>query len=180
MSFSGEHYSLAEVTFLPAPAQERLPIWSGGNWPSKRPFRRAARMEGVIPERGGGELLTPSEVREALAFVAEEKERQGIDPGGPYDVATAGYTPPGDASAWRSVVEPYVEAGATWWIERFLPDRGPLDLTRERLSQGPPRLERPAACAVVGGAVRSLPTRSRPGPESDRYREHCSIPAGAH
>jgi alkanesulfonate monooxygenase SsuD/methylene tetrahydromethanopterin reductase-like flavin-dependent oxidoreductase (luciferase family) len=140
VSYSGQHYNVAEVTFLPAPVQERLPVWVGGNWPAKRPFRRAARMDGVIPERGGGDLVTPADLREVLAFIAEEKERQGIDPEGPFDVATAGYTVPGDESSWRSVVEPYVDAGATWWIERFHAGRGPVDLTRERLRQGPPRV----------------------------------------
>jgi hypothetical protein len=30
-------------------------------------------------------------------------------------------------------------ATASWWIERFHGDRGPLQLTRERLRAGPPR-----------------------------------------
>ncbi len=140
VSFSGTHYEVAEVTFRPPPVQEHLPIWVGGNWPNKRPFRRAARMDGVIPERGGGELLTPGDLREALAFVAAERERQGIEADRPFTVATAGYTPPGDSAAGRAVVEPYVEAGATWWIERFHSGRGSLEFTRERLREGPPRL----------------------------------------
>jgi alkanesulfonate monooxygenase SsuD/methylene tetrahydromethanopterin reductase-like flavin-dependent oxidoreductase (luciferase family) len=140
VSFSGRRYKVAEVTFRPTPVQERLPIWVGGNWPNKRPFRRAARMEGLIPERGGGDLLSPADLREALAFVAAERESLGIEADRPFTVATAGYTPPGDSAAARAVVEPYVEAGATWWIERFHAGRGPLDFTRERLRQGPPRL----------------------------------------
>jgi alkanesulfonate monooxygenase SsuD/methylene tetrahydromethanopterin reductase-like flavin-dependent oxidoreductase (luciferase family) len=137
--FSGEHFTVDGATFLPTPVQQPVPIWVGGNWPSKPPFRRAARVNGVMPERGGGELLSPSDLTDALAFIAQEKERQGIDPDGRYDVVTAGYTPLGDSSAARDVVAPYVAAGATWWIERFLPSRGPLEWTREHVRQGPPR-----------------------------------------
>jgi alkanesulfonate monooxygenase SsuD/methylene tetrahydromethanopterin reductase-like flavin-dependent oxidoreductase (luciferase family) len=140
VNFSGEHFTATGVTFLPTPLQERMPIWVGANWPNKRPFRRAARMDGVMPERGGGELLTPADLTDALAFIAEEKESQGIESDRPYDVVTAGYTPDGDSAASRDIVAPYVEAGATWWIERFLASRGPLELTRERVRQGPPRV----------------------------------------
>jgi alkanesulfonate monooxygenase SsuD/methylene tetrahydromethanopterin reductase-like flavin-dependent oxidoreductase (luciferase family) len=139
VTYAGDRYTLAEVTFRPPPVQGRLPIWVGGNWPAKRPFRRAARMDGMIPERGGGDLLSPDDLREALAFVAGERERQGVHPAAPFDVATAGYTPAGDPAAGREVVEAYAEAGATWWIERFLPDRAPIAFTRERIAEGPPR-----------------------------------------
>jgi hypothetical protein len=54
-------------------------------------------------------------------------------------VLAGGDTPGRDPRAARAIVEPYVEAGATWWIERFHGDRGPLKVTRERLRAGPPR-----------------------------------------
>jgi hypothetical protein len=140
VSFAGEHFEVRDVAFRPRPVQRRVPIWVGGNWPRKRPFRRAARVSGVMPERGGGELVSPSELRDILSFIAAEKERQGIEDDGPYDVVTAGYTSLAQPETWGSIVRPYVEAGATWWIERFHADRGPLDDTRERLRAGPPRI----------------------------------------
>jgi alkanesulfonate monooxygenase SsuD/methylene tetrahydromethanopterin reductase-like flavin-dependent oxidoreductase (luciferase family) len=140
VKFAGKQFSVADVTFRPTPLQHPVPIWVGGNWPNRRPFRRAARMNGVMPERGGGELLSPSELGEVVAFIAAEKERQGIADERPYDVVAAGYTPMGASNSWRPIVESYVDAGATWWIERFHADRGPLDHTRERLRAGPPRL----------------------------------------
>jgi probable F420-dependent oxidoreductase len=139
VSFSGEHFKVDGVTFRPAPVQERVPIWVAGNWPSKRPFRRAARMDGVMPERGGGELLGPSELREVLAFVAEEKERQGIEADRTYDVLAAGYTDQAGSAAAQETVAAYEEAGATWWIERFHAGRGSLEWTRERVREGPPK-----------------------------------------
>lgn len=42
-SFSGQYYQVKEAHFLPKPVQQpRIPIWVGGFWPNKAPFRRAA------------------------------------------------------------------------------------------------------------------------------------------
>src|SRR5216683_178350 len=40
----GEYLTAVDVQMLPRPVQRpRIPIWSGGRWPNKAPFRRAAR-----------------------------------------------------------------------------------------------------------------------------------------
>lgn len=76
-SFEGEHYRVEERTFLPRPAQEpRLPIWVAGAWPNRRPFRRAARFEGVAAlALRDGELAPPSpdDVRALVGYVAEHR-----------------------------------------------------------------------------------------------------------
>lgn len=137
--FAGKHYTVSDVAFRPRPQQVRVPIWVGGNWPNKRPFRRAARMDGVIPEHVRGGQVTPAELGEVVSFIAAERRRHAIDADLSLDVVAGGDTPVNDPSAARAIVEPYVQAGATWWIERFHSDRGPLQLTRERLRAGPPR-----------------------------------------
>jgi alkanesulfonate monooxygenase SsuD/methylene tetrahydromethanopterin reductase-like flavin-dependent oxidoreductase (luciferase family) len=137
--FAGRHHAVSDVVFKPTPVQDRIPIWVAGLWPNKRPFRRAARMDGVMPERVRGGEATPDELGEIVAFVMAERQRQAIDPHLPYDVLASGHTPAGDRRAARTIVEPYFQAGATWWIERFHGDRGPLEVTRERLRAGPPR-----------------------------------------
>jgi alkanesulfonate monooxygenase SsuD/methylene tetrahydromethanopterin reductase-like flavin-dependent oxidoreductase (luciferase family) len=139
VDFSGEHFSVASVRFRPTPVQAPLPIWVGGNWPNRRPFRRAARLNGVMPERGGGELVSPAELREVVAFISTEKGRQGIRDNAVYDVVAPGYTSLRAPHTWGSTVKSYADAGATWWIERFHGDRGDLAHTRERLRAGPPR-----------------------------------------
>ena len=77
--------------FLPPPVQRpRVPIWVAGTWPSKPPFRRAARWDGVVPvARGAGMVnsLTPDQVREVGAFIDER--RGGNEP---FDVVVAGHT----------------------------------------------------------------------------------------
>jgi alkanesulfonate monooxygenase SsuD/methylene tetrahydromethanopterin reductase-like flavin-dependent oxidoreductase (luciferase family) len=135
--FAGEHFSVSGATFLPAPVQPRVPVWVGGNWPNRRPFRRAARMDGVIPEHVRGGQVTPAELAEIVAYIAAERRRHALDPDVPYDVIAGGDTP-GDPGAAGAIVQPYAEAGATWWIERFHGSRGPLRHTRERLRAGPP------------------------------------------
>ncbi len=51
-SYSGEHHQIKETVFLPTPVQQpHIPIWVAGAWPNKRPFRRAARWDGVLPVR---------------------------------------------------------------------------------------------------------------------------------
>src|SRR4051794_22372821 len=44
----GGHYTAADVQFLPAPVQGRLPIWVAARWPNRAPLRRAARYDGVF------------------------------------------------------------------------------------------------------------------------------------
>jgi alkanesulfonate monooxygenase SsuD/methylene tetrahydromethanopterin reductase-like flavin-dependent oxidoreductase (luciferase family) len=135
---SGEHYALDEMRFLPTPAQERIPVWIGGNWPNRRPFRRAARWDGVVPERVDGELPTPGDVRDVLAFIAEERSGSSVEGTRPFDVVIGGITDAADA-AGRELTSAYAEAGTTWWMERFHPARrSPADAQR-RIAAGPAR-----------------------------------------
>ena len=135
-SYEGRHYRLEEMTFLPRPVQRpRVPIWVVGAWPSERSMNRASRYDGVLAARAGGTAedpgVTPETVREIKGYV--EKQRV---PDHPFDVVMEGETPGEDPEAAASIVRPFVEAGATWWIESpwTLPNE---DLSR-RIRQGPP------------------------------------------
>uniref|UniRef100_UPI00056D8194 LLM class flavin-dependent oxidoreductase n=1 Tax=Promicromonospora kroppenstedtii TaxID=440482 RepID=UPI00056D8194 len=80
----GPHYRVRDVEILPATVQQpRPPVWVGGFWPARRPFRRAARWDGVVPlfASGHGEPPTLDEVREVTEYVTEHREAAG-----PYDV----------------------------------------------------------------------------------------------
>ncbi len=51
VDYVGEHLKVTGATFLPVPVQlPRIPIWVAGNWPHKKPMRRAARYDGVFPQ----------------------------------------------------------------------------------------------------------------------------------
>src|SRR5262249_2449333 len=92
-SFEGQHYKVREAQFLPVPRQKpRIPIWLAGTWPKKKPFRRAARYDGIVPMSGNIErLLNPSDIRDIARFIADCRTGTG-----PFDIVMAGETPNDD------------------------------------------------------------------------------------
>lgn len=138
-SFEGDHYKIEEVTFRPPPVQRpRVPIWPVGAWPSRRSMSRALRYDGLLAAKTGGtaqELgLTPEDVRAIKAYVEENRPDDT-----PFDIVCEGETPGEDPERAASVVRPFAQAGATWWIEApWSPPNEPEDLGR-RIAQGPPR-----------------------------------------
>jgi hypothetical protein len=136
-AFAGRHYRFPPMTFLPRPVQRpRIPVWVVGAWPSHRSIDRAVRWDGILPQplsAGGAAVeLTPGLVREILAYV-----RAARPPGGdPFDVVVQG-TSPADPALATARVRPWIDAGATWWIEAAWQDATVASL-RERLQAGPP------------------------------------------
>jgi alkanesulfonate monooxygenase SsuD/methylene tetrahydromethanopterin reductase-like flavin-dependent oxidoreductase (luciferase family) len=135
-SYDGKHYRLEEMTFLPPPVQRpRIPIWVVGAWPSKKSMNRALRYDGLLAYTTRGEV-TPKDIRAIKEYVEESR---GAD--GAFDIVWEGVTPGDDPERAASVVRPFAEAGATWWIEsQWLSPNEPEDL-RRRIGQGPPRVE---------------------------------------
>lgn len=132
-TFQGKHYQVRNIKFLPKPLQRpRIPIWVAGYWPNHRPFRRAAQWDGVLPGKVNEEHLTPEDLREVMAYV--KTQRRAADR---FDVAVYGYTPANPEKAAR-VVQPWIEAGATWWREGIGDWRGTLKTVRARVRSGPP------------------------------------------
>ena len=132
--FEGRHYHLNEMTFLPVPVrQPRIPIWVAGMWPHRRPFRRAARYDGVFPITEDMAMLKPSELKEILDYVDRNREATGQ-----YDVVT--YVDlPKDPSEAVDVVDEWADAGATW-LQVGPADFGmePTESFRARIRTGPP------------------------------------------
>jgi alkanesulfonate monooxygenase SsuD/methylene tetrahydromethanopterin reductase-like flavin-dependent oxidoreductase (luciferase family) len=135
-SYQGEHYRLDDVTFLPRPVQQpRIPIWVGGYWPNRAPFRRAARWDGASPAKIGatpdspGALLSPEELPQAVAYI--QKHRASNEP---YDVSV-GTSIPADRVQARELVDRFAAAGATWLMD-WRPNPEAL---AERLRAGVPR-----------------------------------------
>jgi alkanesulfonate monooxygenase SsuD/methylene tetrahydromethanopterin reductase-like flavin-dependent oxidoreductase (luciferase family) len=135
-SYSGEHYQLEEMTFLPPPVQSpRIPIWVVGAWPSEKSMRRALRYGGLLAYTTRGEV-TPEDIREMKDYVEENRGA-----GTAFDIVWEGQTPGDDPGRAASMVRPFAEAGATWWIESsWLPPNESEDL-RRRMEAGPPRIE---------------------------------------
>jgi alkanesulfonate monooxygenase SsuD/methylene tetrahydromethanopterin reductase-like flavin-dependent oxidoreductase (luciferase family) len=135
-SFHGTHYQMTEVHLLPKPMQvPRIPVWIAGLWPNRKPFRRAAGFDGIYigSQKANGEPLTPNALQEALAYIRTQRELTF-----PFDVVFAGETP-ADFEQGAKTVQPYREAGVTWWLEGIWAERGSVEEMRERIRQGPPR-----------------------------------------
>jgi len=149
----GEHYRVAgdppeqdwRAVFYPPPLQRpRIPIWVGGTWPIKAPFRRAARWDGVFPMKvEGGRIvpMTPEDAQEVAHYIAAHRAGDG-----PFELVVAGETPGDDRKKAARIMSAFEEAGVTWWIEsidtwRFGWTEGetwPSEEMRHRVRRGPP------------------------------------------
>ena len=123
-SHTGEHYHVERSTFLPVPIQQpRIPIWVAATWPNKRPFRRAARWDGVFPllvtDDGFGQMTYDD-----IAMMADYTRSHRVADG-PFDFVI-GYNDAEDRS-----VEDLEGLGATWMFFNFY-DAGTETMTKVR------------------------------------------------
>lgn len=143
-SFAGKHYTIQPHDFTPhvppSPVQQpRIPIWVVGAWPREKSMQRAIRWDGLLPakmdEAGKFVELLPADVQAMRAY-ADERRTAAT----PLDIIVEGVTPGDDPAAAADKVRPWVEHGATWWIESMweTPDPAPV---LARIQQGPPRLD---------------------------------------
>ncbi|MDJ0959564.1 MAG: LLM class flavin-dependent oxidoreductase [Acidimicrobiia bacterium] len=137
-NYAGDHYQIDEVAFLPRPLQEpRIPIWVAGMWPGGRPFRRAARFDGVVPIGFDGENFTeigPDEVTAILGVITEHR-----DDTGPYDFSLS-IDWIQDRPSAREKIAALEIAGVTWVREQWNPWSGfEFDDWRRAALEGPPR-----------------------------------------
>ncbi len=134
----GQAYQVAKITFRPPSLQQpRIPIWVGGFWPTKAPFRRAAHWDGVIPLKQDGDgMLTPQDVVEVLDFIHQQRTSDT-----PFDVAIINWSDPSDPKAAAEKVASYAKVGTTWWLEALYMQRNSLEELRKRIRVGPPRMK---------------------------------------
>lgn len=133
-----------DLEFTPGAYQNRqIPVWVGGVWPNKRPFRRAACWQGVYPIKAE-EYITPQDAKDILDTI--KTHRQSEDP---FDLVISGWSPGENPAEAAARVELYAVEGVTWWVESLDPWRygwenaaqeWPLAQIRERIQQGPPSL----------------------------------------
>jgi hypothetical protein len=142
-AYDGKHYHVKpealHLTCPPPVQQPRIPIWVVGAWPRMKSMRRVLRYDGLLPdvmEKKGGHwkrrATTPDDIRAMRVFVDEHRTLTT-----PFDIVMEGETPGDDPEKAASIVQPWAEAGATWWIEAKW--GAPDDPVRTRIQQGPPR-----------------------------------------
>ena len=131
----GTYYTAVCEGFAQAAQKPRIPLWLGGAWPSVKPFRRAAKWEGVIPIAKNvmeGGSLSPSEIADLRRFIRDQWDEDKS-----YDIAHLGTT----ANARdTSRVSEYAAVGTTWWLEARDPWGTSQDQLIERIRNGPPRV----------------------------------------
>lgn len=138
-SFTGKHYRIDEMHFKPAPVQKpRIPIWVVGAWPGSKSMQRVVKYDGILPNKlaSGGESgqITPDDIRAIKTYVEEHRTLNT-----PFDIIWEGQTPGDDPARAQEIIQPYAEAGATWWMEAYWSFPPTAEL-RKRIQQGPPRL----------------------------------------
>jgi alkanesulfonate monooxygenase SsuD/methylene tetrahydromethanopterin reductase-like flavin-dependent oxidoreductase (luciferase family) len=130
-SYNGAHYKINDARFLPQPVQQpRIPIWVAGWWPGTRPFQRAARWDGIVPNGGNGDL-SPADIQAMSTYI---QARRTTDT--PFDIVFGGRARERDAAAATKMLAQYAEAGVTWWLESFW--SGELSEAQVAIRRGPP------------------------------------------
>ena len=122
----GEHFTVDGVTLAPAPVQQQLPIWIGGNKAASQ--RRASSWDGWIPDSAypPGAGASPEVVSSGLSRIRELRGQ----PEGSFDVAVIAERDSSDRRA-------YEEAGATWWLESVHDRRGSPEEMLALVQSGP-------------------------------------------
>jgi len=138
-SHQGDHYRITDARFLPRPHQQpRIPVWVGSTWPHRRPFRRAARWDGVVPLVADPETdfrsPTAGELTEIVAYTMEHRTSTT-----PFEVAVGDSLSEPEKPA-AEVIGPFAAAGATWWLEGLGWPLRPYEFWPEYVSAGPPAL----------------------------------------
>jgi hypothetical protein len=145
-NYDGKHYKIKEAKFYPPPPpvqQPRIPIWVVGAWPRLKSMRRVLRYDGLLPavqdEKGQWQQMTPDDLFAMKTFVESNRSQTT-----PFDIVVEGETPGDDGERAATIIRPWVEAGATWWIEtRWQVPRNEegLSVVRQRIRPGPPRVD---------------------------------------
>ena len=146
-NYDGKHYHVKETKFQPPPPpvqKPRIPIWVVGAWPSKKSMQRAMRWDGLLPAvMDGGKVRfgppTLDELRAMKDYVESNRTETT-----PFDIVMEGETPGDDRARAADMVRPWAEAGATWWTEALWDAARNKDwqtIVRQRIHQGPPRIE---------------------------------------
>jgi hypothetical protein len=137
-NFEGKHYRIKPTDFFPPPPplqQPRIPIWVVGAWPRPKSMQRVLSYDGLLPYLPGEEL-TPAALSEIKEYIDANRT---VDT--PFDIVVEGITPGDNPAQAGDIVRPWLEAGATWWIEALWPQPGQaqnMQIVQKRVLQGPP------------------------------------------
>ena len=127
----GKHYQVKSPAF--ATGGVDIPIWLAATWPNKRPFRRAAKYDGVFAVyQDFVTELNPQEVAEITSYIDEHRDNDE-----PFQLSI-GTNTTDDRQADFARSQAFEEAGANWWLDGGNPATESLEALRARVRRGPP------------------------------------------
>jgi alkanesulfonate monooxygenase SsuD/methylene tetrahydromethanopterin reductase-like flavin-dependent oxidoreductase (luciferase family) len=127
----GEHYHVKSSPFVSGGVD--IPIWIAATWPNLRPFRRAAKYDGVFAVKHDFVTpLTADEVAEMATYIANHRESDAA-----YNLSIAANTTD-DVQADLARAQSLEAAGANWWLDGGNPGAESLESLRTRVRRGPP------------------------------------------
>ncbi len=135
-AYNGKHYQITETQFLPAPIQKpTIPIWVGGNWPNKPPFRRAARYQGVFPLLANSwDGLETKHYPEILAYIKKYQQQQIKS----FDVVfMTNFFYWTKENKFDEMISDYSSVGANWFVHCFHPWEGDFDTYKQLVRNTP-------------------------------------------
>jgi alkanesulfonate monooxygenase SsuD/methylene tetrahydromethanopterin reductase-like flavin-dependent oxidoreductase (luciferase family) len=134
LTYEGRHYHLTRfqedvpwLTHTPA-QQPRIPIWVVGGEKNSQ-MRRAARWDGAMMQG------TPDEIRQRIDLIQARRTLTT-----PLDIITEGSTLDKDPDEACAIVQPFADAGVTWWLESNWNEEKQVEF-RKRINAGPPRVK---------------------------------------
>ena len=137
--FSGKHYSVDNLTMRPAPVQKpRVPTWVVGVWPKEKSMQRAIKWDGIIPQKYRGTPMdrpTPEDIRAISEYATARRPRKST-----FDIIVGGSTPVKSPKKAAQQIQPFIDAGATWWWEMMWGASDAKSLSA-RIRKGPPRVD---------------------------------------
>ena len=141
-NYNGKHYTIKETEFFPPPPpvqKPRIPIWVVGAWPRNKSMRRVLKYDGILPDKmvGGKHVkVIPDDIQDMIAWI-DDRRRVST----PFDVVIEGETKSESIDEWSSIVSPWADAGATWWLESmwgYMREATAEAMFLERVRLGPP------------------------------------------
>lgn len=154
--FQGKHFRAQIPIFsqlLPPIQKPRIPIWVVGAVNREKSLRRVLKYDGflptLVPDAGEntpeiGNSFTPEQLRRAVDWLHANRELTTpldviIESSRPRDAQTPGNNP----KRARKILQPWMDAGATWNIESMwdaMNDANGQEKILERIQQGPPEI----------------------------------------
>jgi alkanesulfonate monooxygenase SsuD/methylene tetrahydromethanopterin reductase-like flavin-dependent oxidoreductase (luciferase family) len=129
VSHRGTHFQVELPAFRTPVQRPGIPIWVVGAWGRPKSMGRALRYDGWLAS-------VPDDQWPAVKPYFERKRPTDR----PFEIVVEGRTPADDAAKAREIVQPFADAGATWWLETMWLAPNSQDDVLARIHHGPPRL----------------------------------------